>query len=496
MLNRLAAVVVVLMALASHAAAQPAADAGLAKGITQVQTGFLDDAVTTLNDAVRRLSAAPARHQDLAQAYLWLGIAYTQLDSEKSGRASFREALKLDPTVSLAEGWPPKVSRLFGEVRAEAPATRAGSVPSALSDEAAYSQWVARIQAGVEAGDPAFFAKVVDSEALLAASIRGLEVSPEQMTRIRNATNWTSFGSNMVEPVKGGGAYRFLRLRRGPGGRPQALFRVVQRSGSFNFHEYALRRDDSGTVRVVDLYIFTSGEWSSETLRRGWVTAIAEQSPAAQLGRLAGVESDFARAQPQITAMNALAREGKYQEALATSLQLPPSVQSMKSILLQRMAFAHRVGPRELDEAVAAFARQFPDDPGLSLLLIESYRTAGKYDQALSAVERVRQAVGEDALLDWMRAGILLDKGEWPGARAAAESAIAREPQLAQPYWTLVDISVYEKKYADAVRVLTALEAATGQRVEDLDQQEGFADFVRSDEFKRWKASRRPVTEG
>jgi TonB family protein len=120
MMKRMAAAVVVLLALGSNAGAQPAADAGLTKGIAQVQDGRVDDAVTTLNDVVRRLSARPIEFRvDLAQAYLWLGIAYAQLDSEKSARASFREALLLDGRVSLAEGWPPKVSRLFGEAKAD-----------------------------------------------------------------------------------------------------------------------------------------------------------------------------------------------------------------------------------------------------------------------------------------------------------------------------------------------------------------------------------------
>jgi len=139
MRKRFGAVVVVLLALASNAATQPAADAGLTKGIAQVQDALLDDAVATLNDAVRRLSAMPARKDDLAQAYLWLGIAYAQLDSEKSARASFREALKLDPRVSLAEGWPPKVSRLFAAAKGEAaPSVSAqGTAPpgDALSPE-------------------------------------------------------------------------------------------------------------------------------------------------------------------------------------------------------------------------------------------------------------------------------------------------------------------------------------------------------------------------
>jgi hypothetical protein len=96
---------------------------------------------------VKRLSATPARKDDLAQAYLWLGVAYAQLDSEKSGRASFREALTLDPRVSLAEGWPPKVSRLFAAARGGAapPASAQGTAPTgdALSpdEKAVYERY-------------------------------------------------------------------------------------------------------------------------------------------------------------------------------------------------------------------------------------------------------------------------------------------------------------------------------------------------------------------
>jgi tetratricopeptide (TPR) repeat protein len=493
--RRVAAALVVLLALASSAAAQPA-DTGLTKGIAQVQDGFLDDAVTTLTDVVRRLQVQPAGRADVAQAHLWLGIAHAQLDAEKAATSAFRAALTVDSRVSLAEGWPPKVTRLFAAARAEpAPAAAPARAPSALSDEAAYRELAARIQAGAEAGDPAFLAKVMDHEALVSASVRGLQVSSEQMAWIRKAVNLNALGASLAGAVKGG-TYRFLRLRQGPGGRPQALFRAIHANGNFNFHEYALLRSATGAVRVVDLHIFTSGEWHSELLRRGFVTAIAEGSAAAGLGRLAGVESDFAKALPQITAMNNLAQERQYKEALATFLQLPPSVQSGRVMLLQRVVFAQQVGEREFDEAIAAFVRQFPDDAGISVALVGSYQQAGKYDMALSALERIRKAVGDDALLDSIRATLLFNKRELVGAKAAAEAAIAREPQLADPYWTLIEISLSEKKYAETARLFTAMEAATGQRAGDLEQQQPFADFVRSDEFKKWRAARRPITKG
>jgi TonB family protein len=132
-----AAVVTLVVALAGPAWAQQGPDVELVKGIRQVRDRHLDDAVATLNGVVQRLSPAHDRKDDLAQAYLWLGIAYADLDLEKSGRANFREALKIDPQVSATGAWPPKAARLFAAVKAEAVGSvSAVSSVSSLSPEA------------------------------------------------------------------------------------------------------------------------------------------------------------------------------------------------------------------------------------------------------------------------------------------------------------------------------------------------------------------------
>jgi TonB family protein len=116
----LTAVVAALVVLsAAPSRAQPGADVALAKGIAQVQEGSLDDGVATLNGVVRRLTPVRGRRDSLAQAHLWLGIAYAQLNLEKAARASFREALANDPKVTLPEGRPPKVTRMFAALQEE-----------------------------------------------------------------------------------------------------------------------------------------------------------------------------------------------------------------------------------------------------------------------------------------------------------------------------------------------------------------------------------------
>jgi hypothetical protein len=55
-----------------------------------------------------------------------MGIAHAQLDAAPTAQFAFREALRLDGRVTLAQGWPPKVGRLFATVKEDYPDDRLG----------------------------------------------------------------------------------------------------------------------------------------------------------------------------------------------------------------------------------------------------------------------------------------------------------------------------------------------------------------------------------
>ena len=119
-----------LLAL-SPAAAQPAADFGLAEGIRQVDEGEFDTAILTLDTAARRLAADPKRVRELSQAYLYLGIAYVGKGHEAAAKAKFREALAGMGDLSLsADRYPPKVINLFEAARADARSPSPAAAPA------------------------------------------------------------------------------------------------------------------------------------------------------------------------------------------------------------------------------------------------------------------------------------------------------------------------------------------------------------------------------
>jgi len=90
----------------------------LAAALQQVEQGEFDAALLGLDGIIRSLTGAAGASKDLAQAYLFQGIAYVGLDQTEKARASFRQALTLDKGVTLnRERFAPKIVQVFEEVR-------------------------------------------------------------------------------------------------------------------------------------------------------------------------------------------------------------------------------------------------------------------------------------------------------------------------------------------------------------------------------------------
>jgi hypothetical protein len=120
------------------AAAAPSKDPDITRGLKLVDEGDYDDAIVALDSAVRRLAADASRKAELAEAYLYLGIAYLAKGQETAAKAKFREALTRAGDLSLsADRFPPKVVDIFeaarDEVRRSAPAS---SAPAAAAPAA------------------------------------------------------------------------------------------------------------------------------------------------------------------------------------------------------------------------------------------------------------------------------------------------------------------------------------------------------------------------
>jgi hypothetical protein len=113
------------------AAQGPVSDPEIARGMRQVDEGDYDAGIVTLDAAVRRLGGQPARQGELAQAYLYLGVAYLGKGHETSARARFRDALKQAKDLNLSpDRFAPRVIELFEQAKEDVSPTAAPAAPA------------------------------------------------------------------------------------------------------------------------------------------------------------------------------------------------------------------------------------------------------------------------------------------------------------------------------------------------------------------------------
>ena len=150
----LAAALSLVLASLPTLAATAASDAEVKKGIQQVDDGEYDVAILTLDAASRRLAAAPGATDDLAQAYLYLGIAYLAKGQEISARVRFREAVKQARDLSLSpDKFAPKVIEEFERAREDV----RNAPPAAPEKKGGSKKWLL-LGAGGAAAAGAFLA--------------------------------------------------------------------------------------------------------------------------------------------------------------------------------------------------------------------------------------------------------------------------------------------------------------------------------------------------
>jgi hypothetical protein len=113
---------------ALQAAALTPADGSreLASGIAFVKAGDFESAILPLSTAIEALSPDLKRREELARAFLYLGVAYLELNQELEARGKFREAIRNDPKLRLSpQEFSGQVRRVFeAELQAAQPAKK------------------------------------------------------------------------------------------------------------------------------------------------------------------------------------------------------------------------------------------------------------------------------------------------------------------------------------------------------------------------------------
>ena len=372
-------------------------------------------------------------------------------------------------------------------VAGPAPPTR--SVGKALSDAECLAAGE-KMSKAVNSGDAAALDRMIDWESLGERSTAGIE-APEQFRSgfLKGLDMSRSTGKGIsaaiVDAVKKGGTYTLIHSHV-QDGRPRLLFRLVNPESGVNYHDFVIARRPDGAVKAVDMYVYLSGEMLSETFRRLYIQAAAQQS-GGLIGRLTGADQEYVKYFTKLTEMGEARRNGKNAEVLSIYEASPPELKKEKAALLIRVQAAQGLGDDEqYKRAIEAFRAEFPRDASIDIISVDYHLMKKEYREAIDCVDRLDRAVLGDPHLQTIRANIHVEQDDLAAARADVKKALEADPDLADAYWSLATISLKDKDHDETLRTLRTLRDKFRIDFADLTTQPPYKDFVASPQFQDW----------
>jgi hypothetical protein len=381
------------------------------------------------------------------------------------------------------------------------PAAKAAATKPAAPTEEEGRQWAALFEKAVRKGDLSACDELIDWDALLDKATAYPNAPPELIKQrsdfikgAKSTSRSTSgFTGQVLEGVRRGGNYKFLHSRLVDGHR-RAEFRMITKDGGLNYHDFMLASDDGGLVRAVDCYVFLTGQTLSEAVRESFLP-FARNWVKGGLGQLSPAERDFLANFSEFTAMVDSFHDKEHRQVLETYKRLPDSLKKMKTVLAIRLGSAQSISNEEYLQAIDDYRKFYPKDASIDLIALDAFAMRKAYNQALLGVDRVDKAVGGDAYLNVLRANLLLSQGKSDEAWKTTEAAIAAEPTLKVAYFSLLGQSLKDRKFAKTAELLSMLEAKFNMKFKDLTTVPAYAEFVKSDDYKKWIKSQHAATE-
>jgi hypothetical protein len=331
----------------------------------------------------------------------------------------------------------------------------------------------------------------VDGNALLDRSLNGTRV-PEDFRRgfVKGLSQGfrQSWGA-LAKEMESGGSVRWTRNVTIEG-KPGVQLRVLYKGGAFNFVEFLVFKDATGALRIADFYDVANGSWRSEDVRLLALPVLADLK-LDTLDRMLGKESSMLKHIDALQKINNASVKADWEGVRTVWNGLPKDIQEHRLFIKPYISALSNIDEAAYTKAMARYLALYPDDAAAQVMGIDFYFLRKKWPDVLKAIAAVEKRAGEDSWFDYLRGSVLLEDKKNAEAKAALEAAVKREPTLAEPYYTLIDVGLLEKKWADVAKWMTACEKATGVSFDP--QAKGFEGFFASKEGKAWDKAHRPV---
>ena len=291
-----------------------------------------------------------------------------------------------------------------------------------------------------------------------------------------------NLGDRIVQDVGDYGSYDFVKSRVNSKGEHHLLFRLYSEEG-LNYHDYQLQKVD-GEIKIVDVYIFTTGEYLSKTFSDLYNATLSQKPNILDKFLKKTLLDDLVK----INTIKAYIGKGNYQEAFKLYKSISSEGKKQKSIKLIGVILSSNVSEEAYGKLIKEYEALFPNDPSLYLVSIDGYILSERYNRALKQIKLLDRAVGGDSFLNYLRTNIYYADNNMEKALETIETFMKDFPGFFDGYDVALTLYIESGKSKKAVDILNIMVDDFYSDKDELKKViiENFPSFSKKAEFIEW----------
>ena len=284
----------------------------------------------------------------------------------------------------------------------------------------------------------------------------------------------------LIQSVEAGGDYKLLRVVR-RGGVPHAIYRMNLPEGGINYHDFQIQRFAS-KIYFEDLFVAATGESVSETIRATLAPFVAAHKST--FSKLSGSEKKAAAdIEAKGAFMNAVNQGSPNAMQLYNSL--PASIKRDKVVQLLRIGLAGD-NEQELLALIAKYRNDFPNDPSLALVTLDSAVLKKDDKMLIECVDSLTDWTGGDTFLTVLASNLLVQFGNSEASGKYFDKVNCKELDSSGTLDLALFAALKLKRFDDVLTCMEVLKDEHDIDLGNLTANPDFAEFVKSPQYQKW----------
>jgi tetratricopeptide (TPR) repeat protein len=263
-------------------------------------------------------------------------------------------------------------------------------------------------------------------------------------------------------------------------GQSRILIRIIapEDVGGFQFVDLLVENRPGG-LKVVDYYTYFGGEMISAALGR-------LLAPALKQAGTSGGDDEMGKVEDLQRLFQAIANRD-FEKADSVYKAMDKDMRDKKFVQLMYLQVAVELGDDIYLEALQKFEKDFPGDPSLVLVQLDSFFLKKEYQRVVDDLNALQASLDiQDAYVKTLQATALAESGQQAEALKYLKDAVKLEPELEDARWALIEVAMEVDDFSVIADNLNALLPDYPDLVEGVPSQEFYKPFMESQVGKDW----------